>query len=102
MSVFSVTAGNQNIANLITSNDWNTIFPNRAQAGHHQGATDDFYSYARFTSAVDKLSEYNVTFSSGPGGQGTSVAVSKTDGTSYTYVITSSSWAGDDYTVDYS
>ena len=102
LSVLSVTAGNQNIANLITSNDWNTIFPNRAQAGHPQGATDDFYSYAKFSSAVDKISEYSVTFSSGPGGQGTSVAVSKTDGTSYTYVITSSSWEGDDYTVDYS
>ena len=102
LSVFSVTAGNQNIANLISSSDWNTIFPNRAQAGHPQGATDDFYSYAKFSSAVDKISEYSVTFSSGPGGQGTSVAVKKTDGTSYTYVITSSSWAGDDYTVDYS
>ena len=102
ISVFSVTAGNQNIANLITSSDWNTIFPNRAKAGHIQGATDDFYSYTRFTSAVDKLSEYSVTFSSGPNGQGTSVAVSKSDGTSYTYVITSSSWAGNAYTVDYS
>ena len=102
LSVFNVSAANQNIANLITSSDWNTIFPNRANAGQKQGATDDFYSYARFTSAVDKISEYSVTFSTGPGGQGTSVAVSKTDGTSYTYVITSSSWAGDDYTVDYS
>ena len=102
LSVFSLNAANQNIANLITSSDWNTIFPNRAQAGHVQGATDDFYSYARFSSAVDKISEYSVTFSSGPGGNGTSVAVSKTDGTSYTYIITSSSWAGADYTVDYS
>jgi hypothetical protein len=102
LSVFSITAANQNIANLITSSDWDAIFPNRAQAGHPQGATDDFYSYARFSSAVDKLSEYSVTFSPGPNNQGTSVAVSKTDGTSYTYVITSSSWAGADYTVDYS
>ena len=102
LSVFSVTAGNQNIANLISSSDWNTIFPNRAQAGHIQGATDDFYSYAKFSSAVDKLSEYSVTFSSGPNGQGTSVAVSKSDGISYTYVITSSSWGGNAYTVDYS
>jgi len=102
LSVFTLNAANLNIANLITSSDWNTIFPNRAQAGHAQGATDDFYSYARFSSAVDKISEYSVTFSSGPGGNGTSVAVSKTDGTSYTYIITSSSWAGADYTVDYS
>ena len=65
LTVFSVSAANQNIANLISASDWATIFPNRAQAGHHQGATDDFYSYARFTSAVDKLSEYSVTFSSG-------------------------------------
>lgn len=102
LSVFNLSAANQNIANLITSSDWNTIFPNRAQAGHVQGATDDFYSYARFSSAVDKISEYSVTFSSGPNGQGTSVAVSKSDGSSWTYVITSSSWSGDDYTVDYS
>ena len=102
LSVFSLSAANLNIANLITSSDWDAIFPNRAQAGHSQGATDDFYSYARFSSAVNKLSEYSVTFSPGPGGQGTSVAVSKTDGSSWTYVITSSSWAGADYTVDYS
>ncbi len=102
LSVFSLTAANQNIANLITSSDWSTIFPNRAQSGHIQGATDDFYSYARFASAVDKISEYSVTFSPGPGGQGTSVAVTKTNGSAWTYVITSSSWAGADYTVDYS
>mgnify|MGYP003685507193 FL=1 len=102
LSVFSLNAANLNIANLITSSDWNTIFPNRAQAGHIQGATDDFYSYARFTSAVDKISEYSVTFSSGPDNQGTSVAVTKAGGSSWTYIITSSSWAGADYTVDYS
>ena len=102
LSFFNLSAANQNIANLITSTDWNTIFPNRAQAGHPQGATDDYYSYAKFTSAVDKISNYSVTFSSGPSGQGTSVAVSKSDGSSWTYVITSSSWAGADYTVDYS
>ena len=102
LSVFSLNAANLNIANLITSSDWNTIFPNRAQAGHIQGATDDFYSYARFTSAVDKISDYSVTFSSGPDNQGTSVAVTKAGGSSWTYIITSSSWAGADYTVDYS
>lgn len=102
LSVFSTIAVNDNIPNLITSSDWNTIFPNRAQAGHPQGATDDYYSYAKFISAVDKISEYSVTFSTGPGGAGTSVAVSKSDGSSWTYVITSSSWSGDDYTVDYS
>ena len=102
LTVFSVTAGNQNIANLITSSDWNTLFPNRAQAGHNQGATDDFYSYARFTSAVDEISNYSVTFSTGPNGQGTSVAVTKSGTGSWTYIITGSSWAGDDYTVDYS
>lgn len=102
LSLFNLNAANQNIANLITSSDWDAIFPNRAQAGHKQGATDDFYSYARFTSAVDKLSDYSVTFSTGPGGQGTSVAVTKAGGGSWTYVITSSSWAGADYTVDYS
>ena len=102
LSVFSLNAANLNIANLITSSDWNTIFPNRAQAGHNQGATDDFYSYDRFTSAVDKISEYSVTFSSGPDNQGTSVAVTKAGGSSWTYIITSSSWAGADYTVDYS
>ena len=102
LTVFSVTAGNQNIANLITSSDWNTLFPNRAQAGHNQGATDDFYSYARFTSAVDEISNYSVTFSSGPNDQGTSVAVTKAGTGSWTYIITGSSWAGDDYTVDYS
>ena len=102
LSVFSLNAANQNIANLITSSDWNAIFPNRAQAGHKQGATDDFYSYARFTAAVDEISNYTVTFSSGPGGQGTSVAVTKAGASSWTYVINSSSWSGADYTVDYS
>jgi len=102
LTVFSVTAGNQNIANLITSSDWDALFPNRAQAGHPQGATDDFYSYAKFTSAVDEISNYSVTFSSGPNGQGTSVAVTKAGTGSWTYLITGSSWSGADYTVDYS
>lgn len=102
LTVFSANAANQNIANLITSSDWNTIFPNRAQAGHKQGATDDHYSYAKFTSAVDEISKYSVTFSAGPGGNGTSVAVTKAGGGAWTYVITSSSWSGADYTVDYS
>lgn len=102
LSVFNLQAANQNIAKLISASDWNTIFPNRAQAGHPQGATDDFYSYDRFKSAVDKLSDYSVTFSSGPNNQGTSVAVTKAGGSSWTYVITSSSWSGADYTVDYS
>ena len=102
LSVFSLNAANQNIANLITSSDWSAIFPNRAQAGHAQGATDDYYSYAKFASAVDEISNYSVTFSTGPGGQGTSVAVSKAGASSWTYVITSSSWSGADYTVDYS
>ena len=101
-SVLNLNAANNNIANLITSSDWNSIFPNRAQAGHKQGAIDDFYSYVKFTSAVDKISEYSVTFSTGPGGLGTSVAVKKTDGSSWTYVITSSSWEGAEYTEDYS
>ena len=102
LTIFSVTAGNQNIANLITSSDWDALFPNRAQAGHPQGATDDFYSYAKFTSAVDEISNYSVTFSSGPNGQGTSVAVTKAGTGSWTYLITGSSWSGADYTVDYS
>ena len=102
LSVFNINAANQNISNLISASDWNTIFPNRAQAGHVQGATDDHYSYAKFTSAVDEISKYSVTFSTGPGGKGTSVAVTKAGGGSWTYVINSSSWSGADYTVDYS
>lgn len=102
LSVMNLSAANQNIANLISASDWNTIFPNRAQAGHSQGATDDHYSYAKFTAAVDEISNYNVTFSTGPGGNGTSVAVTKAGGGSWTYVINSSSWSGADYTVDYS
>lgn len=102
LSVFNLNAANQNISKLISSSDWDAIFPNRAQAGHKQGATDDYYSYAKFTSAVDEISKYSVTFSTGPGGNGTSVAVTKAGGGSWTYVITSSSWAGADYTVDYS
>ncbi len=102
LSVWNLNAANNNISNLITASDWNTIFPNRAQAGHSQGATDDHYSYSKFISAVDKISNYSVTFSTGPAGKGTSVAVTKTDGSSWSYVITSSSWEGDPYTQDYS
>ncbi|MCP4520772.1 MAG: T9SS type A sorting domain-containing protein [Cytophagales bacterium] len=102
LSVWNLNAANNNISNLITASDWNTIFPNRAQAGHSQGATDDHYSYAKFISAVDKISDYSVTFSAGTNGKGTSVSVTKTDGSSWTYVITSSSWEGTAYTQDYS
>lgn len=91
LSVFSVNATNQNIANFIpSSSDWNAIFPNKHV----------LYSYNNFIDAVDELSDYKVTYKSS--GNFTSVTVErKNSGTSHSFIITSSSWSGPAVTVDF-
>ena len=91
LSVFSVSAANQNIANLITSSDWEALFPNR----------NALYTYASFSQAVDDLSDYEVTYEN-PGTWGLKVTVRrKTSGLSHSYNITSANWPGDAVTVDF-
>ena len=92
LSVFSVSAANQNIANFIPSDtEWNNIFPN----------ANIFYTFSSFKNAVDELSDYKVTYESAAG-SATKVTVIRTSlGTSHSYTITTSSWSGPAVTVDF-
>ena len=90
-SLLSVNAGNQNIANFIpNAAAWDAIWPHK----------NVLYSYDNFTTAVDELADYEVTYEAS--GTATKVTVNrKTSGTSHTYTITTSSWTGPAVTVDF-
>ncbi len=90
-SLLTTKAGNQNIANLISSSDWETLFPNR----------NALYSYSAFTQAVDELSDYQVKYEN-PGSWGLKVTVTrKSTNATHSYNITSANWPGDAVTVDF-
>lgn len=90
LSVFKSFAGNTNIENLITTSEWDALFPNRAgvNPGHVQGYTSDFYSYANLRQAADEMADYKITITkkAGLAGQKTTVTL-KSTGT--TYVVSS-------------
>lgn len=89
--VSSALAGNQNIANLISSSDWSTLFPNR----------NVLYSYSNFTTAVDDLSDYIVTYEN-PGSWGLRVTVErKSTGNKHSYTITTANWVAPTTVVDF-
>lgn len=56
---FSLSA---NIEQLITQNDWNNLYPNRAgtQNNHPQGYNSDFYSYSNLQQAINEMEDYLV------------------------------------------
>lgn len=103
LTVFSSFAQNTNIGNLVSNNEWNTLFPKRAgtQPNHPQGYTTDFYSYQNFLNAAEEISDYVVTYRSAVFGA-TSVSVRrKSTGATYSFNISSASWSGGETTVDF-
>ncbi len=87
-SVFAV--GNKNLENLITTSEWNSLFPNRAgiNPGHVQGYTTDFYSYANLTTAADEMADYVVTITKKAGLAGQKTEVTRRS-TGAVYVVSS-------------
>lgn len=85
----------QNVDNLLTSTQWNSLFPKRAgtYGAHPQGYTTDFYSYLNFKQAVTEMSDYLVQIRKKPGvwGELTTVTKKSTNQT-YNYSQVDSWW----------
>ena len=83
---FGLRSQNTNLIKLISANEWNSMFPNRAglQSNHKQGVKTDFYSFNNFKKAISEMSNYRISFrkKSGIAGQITTVT-NKSDGTKY-------------------
>lgn len=106
LAVISVlpSLGQNNINNLISSQDWETLFPERAgiKANHPQGYNYDFYSYNNFVQAVDEISNLSATFSRGIGGRTNIKVTNNTTGATVSeYFISTEQWTGDPQTINY-
>lgn len=92
MTVFSASAANQNIANFIpNAASWDAIFPNK----------NVLYSYNNFITAVDELSDFEVTYQASGTNTKVSVKIKSTGVVRNEYTITTSSWSGPAITVDF-
>lgn len=84
-----------NIDNLITASNWDSLFPKRAgtQANHPQGYTVDFYSYDNFKQAIDEMADYVVQIRKKEGVWGELITITtKSTNTSYIYSDVESWW----------
>ena len=84
-----------NIDNLISSQDWQNLFPKRAgtTANHPQGYTTDFFSYQNFIQAVNEMSDYLVEIRIKPGVWGELITITKkSTSSSYVYKDVESWW----------
>ncbi len=85
----------QNVDDLLTNTQWNSLFPKRAGTYgiHPQGYTTDFYSYLNFKQAVTEMSDYLVQIRKKPGvwGELTTVTKKSTNQT-YNYSQVDSWW----------
>ena len=85
----------QNVDDLLTSTQWNSLFPKRAgtYGAHPQGYTTDFYSYLNFKQAVTEMSDYLVQIRKKPGvwGELTTITKKSTNQT-YNYSQVDSWW----------
>lgn len=85
----------QNIDDLLTSAQWNSLFPKRAgtYGVHPQGYTTDFYSYTNFKQAVIEMSDYLVQVRKKQGVWGNLITVTiKSTNVTYIYSDVESWW----------
>ena len=85
----------QNVDDLLTTTQWNALFPKRAgtYGVHPQGYNTDFYSFLNFKQAVTEMSDYLVQIRKKPGvwGELTTITKKSTNQT-YTYSQVDSWW----------
>lgn len=84
-----------NIDNLISASQWNSLFPKRAGtlAGHPQGYTSDFYSYTNLKTAIDEMSDYLVEIRKKQGVWGELTTITKkSTNTTYVYSDVENWW----------
>ena len=88
-----------NLSNLLSSSEWNNMFPNRAGAkiNQVQGYTVDFFSYQNLETAISEMSDFRVSIIKKPGVGGQKVTVTKKS-TGFTYIVSSADswWEGQD------
>lgn len=85
----------QNVDDLLTNTQWNSLFPKRAgtYGAHPQGYTSDFYSYQNLKQAITEMSDYLVQIRKKPGvwGELTTITKKSTNQT-YNYSQVDSWW----------
>lgn len=84
-----------NVDNLLTSTQWNSLFPKRAgtYGAHPQGYTTDFYSFNNFKQAVQEMSDYLVQIRKKPGVWGELITITKkSTNQTYDYSVVESWW----------
>lgn len=95
MFEFGLAQNNPNIDDLLSSSQWNTLFPKRAgtYGVHPQGYASDFFSYLNFKQAVQEMSDYEVQIRKKPGvwGELTTITKKSTNST-YNYSQVDSWW----------
>ncbi len=94
-SLQCLNAQNSNLGNLLSTAQWDSLFPRRAgtYGVHPQGYTDDFYSFENLNQAVNEMSNYVVEIKRKAGVYGELITVTNTlDGISYNYSDVDVSW----------
>lgn len=94
-SLQSLNAQNSNLENLLSTAQWDSLFPRRAgtYGVHPQGYTDDFYSFENLNQAVNEMSNYVVEIKRKAGVYGELITVTNTlDNISYNYSDVDVSW----------
>ena len=91
----SLNAQNSNLENLLSTAQWDSLFPRRAgtYGVHPQGYTTDFYSFENLNQAVNEMSNYVVEIKRKAGVYGELITVTNTlDNISYNYSDVDVSW----------
>ncbi len=94
-SLQSLNAQNSNLGNLLSTTQWDSLFPRRAgtYGVHPQGYTTDFYSFENLNQAVNEMSNYVVEIKRKAGVYGELITVTNTlDNISYIYSDVDVSW----------
>jgi hypothetical protein len=94
-SLQSLNAQNSNLGNLLSTAQWDSLFPRRAgtYGVHPQGYTTDFYSFENLNQAVNEMTNYVVEIKRKAGVYGELITVTNTlEGVSYIYSDVDVSW----------
>ena len=86
---------NTNLENLLSSEQWDALFPRRAgtYGVHPQGYTNDFYSYENLIQAADEMSDYQVEIRLKEGVWGQLITITTvSNGNTYNYSDVDASW----------
>lgn len=87
--------GTTNLDNLLTTTQWDTLFPKRAGTfgAHPQGYNTDFYSFENLKQAVLSMNDYLVQIRKKPGVWGELITITKkSTNQSYNYADVETYW----------